>query len=241
MTLHEQFLKLLDIAIARFGSANKLAKYLNVSPNLITRWKNRERVPQLDTIQPFIDMMKAELIPLENGKAREVRFVKAHIRSLDSEEKCPQEDNFIAIPILGEVDAGPGYTPEEEVEDWFMVSKDAVRGRDIKQLLAVRIAPHSISMQPTLKPHDIVLVDKNDKDIATGGNIMLVRDPMDGSGMVKRVNAREVKGDVQITFYSDNANQYPPMVYSLMEDFDGEWDRAIAGKVIWAWTDMRGK
>ena len=53
-------------------------------------------------------------------------------------------------------------------------------------LIAVRIGDHSTSMLPTLRPEDIVLVDRQDIDCATPGRIMLVLDP-DGAGMIKRV------------------------------------------------------
>lgn len=241
MTIHDQFLRLLDEAISRFGSANKLAKYLNVPPNLITRWKNKQRIPQLDTIQPLMDMMKAELTAPVGVKLKNVCFVNARVIDADSVENRPKEEDYFAVPILGEVGAGTGFVPENEVKGWFMVHRSVTGSRDIRNLVAVEIAPHSISMRPTLNPLDIALVDKDDRDWLRNGNIMLVLDPMDGSSMIKRVSAREVKGDVQITFYSDNFAQYPPMVYSLMQDFGGEWHNAIVGKVIWAWTDMREK
>lgn len=57
MTLHEQFLEILDMAIARYGNARRLANAMGMNPNLITRWKKKIFVPALDTIQPIIDTM----------------------------------------------------------------------------------------------------------------------------------------------------------------------------------------
>lgn len=241
MTIYEQFLELLDRAIQEFGSANQLAEHLGVPTNRITRWKNRERIPQLDTIQPIIDAMNAQLVSGGGQSVRNVRFVNAHIVDAENAKTPPQEKDYLAAPILGEVGAGPGVIPESEIKGWFMVPRSVVAGRGLHDLIAVEIAPRSVSMKPKLSPGDIVVVDRDDKDVSTPGNMMLVYDPVDSSGMVKRVSVREEKGDALITFYSENASQYPPKVYSLMKDFGGEWHNAIVGKVIWAWTDMRGK
>ena len=102
----------------------------------------------------------------------------------------------------------------------------------------------STSMVPTLKPQDIVLVDRQDKDVMNfKGRIMLVLDPFDGSGKIKRVAAENQpkKRDYRITYYSDNAAENPPEVYSLMEDFDGDWNKSIVGRVVWAWSDVSCK
>lgn len=97
-------------------------------------------------------------------------------------------------------------------------------------------------MQPLLNPDDIVLVNRADIDISKPGHIMLVRDPVDGSGMITRVSVQPAaNNDWSIQFYSDNAAQNPPMLYSLREDYNGELSNAIVGRVIWAWSDVRGK
>ena len=106
------------------------------------------------------------------------------------------------------------------------------------------LGKHSTSMVPTLKPQDIVLVDRQDKDVMNfKGRIMLVLDPFDGSGKIKRVAAENQpkKRDYRITYYSDNAAENPPEVYSLMEDFEGDWNKSIVGRVVWAWSDVSCK
>lgn len=75
------------------------------------------------------------------------------------------------------------------------------------------LGKHSTSMVPTLKPQDIVLVDRQDKDVMNfKGRIMLVLDPFDGSGKIKRVAAENQpkKRDYRITYYSDNASRESP-------------------------------
>ena len=96
-------------------------------------------------------------------------------------------------------------------------------------------------MQPTLNPKDIVLVDRDDRDVSKPGHIMLVLDPVDGSGMITRVAVTDLENDFRITYYSDNTAENPPMVYSLEKDFNGDWEKAIVGRVVWAWSDVKEK
>ena len=173
--------------------------------------------------------------------SKEVCFVNAKLVSADEGTPPPQAEDYIAAPLVGEVGAGPGYLPSDEIKSWFLVYKrlEAIRYR--KNLIAVEIGKASTSMQPTLNPGDIVLVDRDDRDVAKPGRMMLVLDPQDGSGMIKRVSTTQEGDDFRITYYSDNAAKWPPMIYSLKKDFDDDWDKAIVGRVIWAWSDVREK
>ncbi len=46
---------------------------------------------------------------------------------------------------------------------------------------------------------------------------------------------------IRITFYPDNVALNPPVVYSLRDDYGGDWRKAIGGHVVCAWSDMEGK
>lgn len=180
-------------------------------------------------------------IMLGDNPDKDVCFVKADTVSSAEGAAPPQALDYIAAPLVGEVGAGAGYLPEEEIRSWFLVYRQLPAIRYRRNLVAVEIGPASTSMRPTLNPGDIVLVDRDDRDVTRPGHMMLVLDPLDGSGMVKRVSVHERGGDFQITFYSDNAAAWPPNVYSLEKDFGGDWDKAIIGRVIWAWADVREK
>ena len=137
--------------------------------------------------------------------------------------------------------AGPGYLPQEEIKSWFLVYRNLSAVRYRRNLIAVEIGKTSTSMTPLLNPLDIVLVDRDDRDVSKPGHIMLVLDP-EGQGMIKRVSAEEQNnGDFSVVYYSDNAMENPPMCYSLRKDFLNDWDRAVVGRVIWAWSDVREK
>ncbi len=220
------------------GNLTRAAEAFKIPYVELYSWVTGSRRPTLSKLAPVLDILGAKIV-LPEASQKEIKLVKAYIS--EPTLPPPQQEDFVAAPVLGEVGAGPGIVPEEELKGWLMVDRNAIGGRGLHNLIAVEIAPRSVSMRPTLNPGDIVLVDRDDTSISRDGNIMLVRDPLDHSGMIKRVSVREDKRDARITFYSDNASQYPPLVYSLMDDFDGEWGKAIVGKVIWAWTDMRGK
>lgn len=196
-----------------------------------------------ESLARLLEYLGAEVV-FSGGRpcGREVCFVNARKVGAQSDAPGPQAEDYIAAPLVGEVGAGPGFVPEERIKSWFLAYKNLPAIMYRKNLIAVEIGPKSTSMLPTLAPGDIVLVDRDDRDVSRPGHMMLVLDPTDGSGMVKRVSvSREDDGDWLITYYSDNAAQYPPSVYSLRRHFEDDWERSIVGRVIWAWSDVRGK
>lgn len=193
----------------------------------------------VDWLGGEIRLKKTEEVPAEID--RNVCFVNARIVPAGEYAAPPVAEDYIAAPMVGEVGAGPGYLPEDEVKSWFLAYKNLPAIRHRRNLIAVEIGHNSTSMQPTLNPGDIVLVDRDDRDVTQPGHMMLVLDPDDGSGMIKRVSVTERKEDFQVTYYSDNGSKWPPMIYSLKHDFCDDWDKAIVGRVIWAWADVRGK
>lgn len=227
-----------------FKNKKALAEYTGISPSQVTKYQTAEH---MQNIGKFLDFLEKVGGRLTFGDWRSVEasqdvcFVNARIVSAGENASPPQAEDYIAAPVVGEVGAGPGYLPEEEVKSWFLAYKHLPAIRHRKNLIAVEIGPSSTSMQPTLNPGDIVLVDRDDRDVSKPGRMMLVRDPDDGSGMVKRVSVVEKKDDFQITYYSDNGTKWPPIIYSWRHDFEKDWDKAIVGRVIWAWSDVREK
>lgn len=235
----ENILMALREYASKFSSLRAAANELGIKYETFRSWHNGVKSPTIESLSRIAD--KIGLRITTSAPQSLPITIKAKVLDPDESGLPPQEEDYIAAPIVGEVGAGTGVIPEDNLRGWFMVHRSVVAGRALHNLVAVEIAPHSISMSPTLNPGDVVLVDKDDKSFESRGNIMLVIDPADDSTMIKRVGVLEEKGDVKITYYSDNFTLYPPQVYGLMKDFFGEWHRAIAGKVIWAWTDMRKK
>ena len=185
----------LDRAKAKYGTAKALADASGVDPANISRWTRGKRSPKLEDIAPIFDVMQAKIVlPDEEDPARDICFVDARAVPAGANQPPPEVEDYLAVPLVEEVGAGPGLIPQGELLSWFLVYRhqDAIRYR--RDLIAVRIGKRSTSMLPILHPGDVVLVDRQDRDVMTPGRIMLVMDP-DGAGMIKRVAVEEVKSD----------------------------------------------
>lgn len=240
--LIEQALEILAQHLEKEYGGNKSAMSeafgMNPKTGMLGKWLNGTRVPSMSSLSPILEKIGVTLNQRPGEADREVCFVNAKVVPAGEHVRPPQSEDYIAAPLVGEVGAGPGYVAQEDVESWFLVYKHIPAIRQRKDLIAVEIGDHSTSMSPLLNPKDIVLVDRGDCLVEKPGHIMLVRDP-DGAGMIKRVALNKNNGGLIIQFYSDNAAENPPLMYNLDEDYT--LDKAIVGRVIWAWTDVRGK
>ena len=227
---------------SRFRTKAELAEFAEIAPSQVKKYQTASDMKNIEKFFAFLDKLGVNLDFEPNPEPdRDVCFVNARIAPIGEGIEPPQSEDYIAAPMVGEVGAGLGYIPQDEVKSWFLAYRHHPAVRFRRNLIAVEIGAHSTSMQPTLNPGDIVLVDRDDRDVLRPGHMMLVTDP-DGAGMIKRVSIEDKQdGDYRITFYSDNGLKYPPRVYSLLKDYAGDWDKVIAGRVIWAWTDVREK
>lgn len=237
-----QILALIEKAVERYGTAGKLAKASGVHAPNISRWRSGQQIPRVKDVAPIMDLMGVRISTGESERGRDVCWVDAKTVPAGEGLPSPIPEDYLAVPLVEEVGAGPGIIPQGELLSWFLVWRHQKSVMHKRDLIAVQIADSSTSMVPTLRPGDIVLVDRQDLDCSRPGRIMLAIDP-DGAGMIKRVSTRQLREerDWQITFYSDNAAANPPMVYSLNKDYGGEWNKAIGGHVVWAWSDMEGR
>lgn len=238
---YDKLLYLLKKAVDQYGSASALSRASGVSVANISRWINNKQAPRLTDLAPIMDLLG--VLPKEPNEdsGKDVCFVDAKLVPAGEHVQPPQAEDYIAAPLVGEVGAGPGYVAQDDVKSWFLVYRHHPAIQHRYNLLAVEIAKNSTSMIPLLKPGDLVLVDRNDRDVSRPGHIMLVKDP-DDQGMIKRVSVEQQDdGDYSVVYYSDNAMENPPICYSLRRDFFNDWQRAIVGRVIWAWADVREK
>lgn len=243
MNIHQDIIK----ALERFrdkthnGHAEKAANALGITPPTLSRWLSGKHIPKLESLLPAFEALNARLTFQGKEEAREVCFVNARVVSAPNGGPPIVPEDYLAVPVVDEVGAGPGIIPQDDIKSWFLVYRDISSIKYRKDLIAVQISAGSDSMSPLLNPYDIVLVDKEDTRIVTG-RIMLVKEPDEGAGMIKRVAVDALKdGDTRITFYSDNAANNAPRIFSLRNDYFGEMDRAIVGHVVWAWSDVSNK
>lgn len=236
---------LLENATVSGKSLNKVVTEAGADYASVHKWLHGKQASlNLNTVARILDHMGASItLPSRSPCARDVCFVDAKTVPAGTGQEPPAVEDYLAVPLVEEVGAGPGLIPQGELLSWFLVWRwqKAIQSR--RDLIAVKIGRHSTSMSPTLNPGDIVLVDRQDKDVHNfAGRIMLVMDP-EGAGKVKRVATEKQpdRRDYRLVYYSDNAAANPPEIYSMREDFDNDWNRAIVGRVVWAWSDVSGK
>lgn len=224
------------------GNVAAAARAMDVKAAALYRWYRRERTPNGEDLGKMLDVMGACLLPPQAAEPREVCFVDAKLVPAGENLPPPDCEDYFAVPLVEEVGAGQGIIAQGELISWLLVWRWQESIRHRSNLIAVRLAKGADSMIPILHPGDIVLIDRGERNVQTNGRMWLAIDPLDGSSKIKRVNAKFLEDlkDTRITFYSDNPD-YPPEVYSLRADFLGDWDRAIAGRVIWAWSDVSNK
>lgn len=230
----------------RFKNNSDLARFCGVEPIFTHRYLQGPK-KGLEAIGDVLDKLGAKLVfanDSDNSTTRDICFVDCKIVQAGANTRPPSVEDYLAVPLVGEVGAGPGIIAQEEILSWVLVHSNSLAVRNRSNLLAVEIGKNQRSMMPTLHPRDIILVNRDDWGNATGlrppGNIFLVREPgQDGGGMVKRVSITKRKDLATITFYSDNP-EFEPETY-LLAEYDDNLRSAIVGRVVWAWTDLSQK
>lgn len=227
-----------------YPNRKRMADALGIDPSQLNRFIDGERGLSGETLGRILDGLGARLVlpgDAPPDAAREVCFVSARPTSAGLDAAPPESEDYFAVPLAAEpVAAGPGRIPEDAIRGWVLVWRHHESVRFRTDLVAVTIGKGELSMVPTLHPGDIVLVDRAERSPEPAGKIMLVCEP-DGGCAVKRVSTRHVDGDVELVFYSDNSRDFPPRVYRLNRDYNGELSSAIGGRVVWAWSDMTRK
>ncbi len=241
----------------RWTTQSALAEKAGVAQAQVSRLLGVKEKPNFAAGLAILDAIGAKIVfPDEDevDTTREIVFTDPRLTGVTQYNgkvawARPRGENYLAVPLVAEnVAAGPGKTvADNEVLDWVVVYRFDPAIRHTSNLVAVRIGTKEQSMVPTLHPGDIILVDKSDKRPDPAGKIVLASEPVETGespkAMVKRVSAHHEKNDLLLIFTSDNPDQntYHPRPYYLKQDYNGEIERAIAGRVVWAWSDMTKK
>ncbi len=133
--------------------------------------------------------------------------------------------DYLAVPLVeGRIAANPrGLIPGEAVESLIWLHRDQAGSR--RHLVAVRLGSEADSMLPTLHPGDLIIIDRDDKDITPRG-LYAVRLPDLESCTIKRLQLISDKNIILLL--SDNPN-YEPLPVPCNEHL-------IIGRVICSWT-----
>jgi transcriptional regulator with XRE-family HTH domain len=222
------------------GKQKRMADDLGISQSQLHKFLTKKSDLRFTSIAKILDKLNVQFTI--STFSREVCFIKPKI--INAEElNGPVDEDYLAVPLASmPVAAGQGIIPEESIRSWVLVWRHHESVQFRFNLVAVEIGKGQRSMEPTLHPGDIVLIDKGDyRPSPPPGNIYLVRFPGDDGGLaIKRVQTYSKDKKYLISFYSDNP-QYPPEIYDLKVEYDNDISRAVIGRVVWAWSDMTKK
>lgn len=253
MGFYEELIAGLKEAIERDfdGKISRLAAKAETHTSTLSRLVTGERKEWLSLLARVADAADLTISSKKNlppksispTSPREVCWINAKVVPHGELSISPDAQDFLAVPMVeGQAAAGRGKDLQEGIKEWVLVNKKNISACHRNQLLAIQIADDGDSMEPTLRPGDIVLYDTNPDNFRFRhpGNIHVVMEP-DGSIAVKRIAVKQSRDDTELIFYSDNAIMNPPLCFSLNMDYEGDIRKAVLGRVIWAWSDLHMK
>lgn len=155
-------------------------------------------------------------------------YFDVYLQLLVSDDPQGINDNFISIPVLGEVEASMGYgvsVYNEEQTATYEISRKLARDLGISEINTKMIFARGNSMAPTIESGDNLLVDMSKTDVYDG-KIYCIR--KDGQLYAKRLQKLSA---TQLKIISDNKD-YQPIIIDFSKELD--IDFAILGEIRWA-------
>ena len=213
----------------------QLAEAVGVERATVSRYMSGQVAPQWDVLEKISDTLNTPLDYLllgrEDGGEAPPALTVAFASNLDPQrDKLPvfRAEDYIAVPLVsGFVAAGAPRWSEGEIVDWVTIHKSQINRR--KNLVAFRVDKGGgRSMIPTIRPGDIVAIDRDVRQETPNHlNVYLIR--LDDGFSLKRLEVVENR----ILIRSDNAEEYrPEIINPRLVDF------AIIGRVVWLWRGM---
>ncbi|MDD3493420.1 MAG: S24 family peptidase [Candidatus Thermoplasmatota archaeon] len=137
-----------------------------------------------------------------------------------------EELSGVKVPLVsGRIAASPnGRIPGEAIEKTLWLPSDLVGSRH--NLVAIRLGADAHSMFPSLRPGDLAIIDRNDRDLTAHG-IYAIRLGDLESCSLKRL--QRVAGHDMVVLISDNP-AYPAESIPWHEHL-------IIGRLIWSWIN----
>lgn len=222
---------------APFASRADLARAAAVSEANLSRWLSGASTPTLKKLEPVLEALGARLVlPDGNGvyaPPPDIRLSFSAGSGLPAaEERIPAANDYVLIPLLGEVGCGMALPARRKEPDrWIPLPRTLVG----PEVWAVRVRKEDLSMLPRIHPGDIVVVDTRRIGDIKPENIYLVRHPAcEGAGVeLRRAREAVVHGKPMIMFYADNAaGGYAPQLFDLGLYSGGALREAVKGRVI---------
>lgn len=220
------FVHRLQIILAHWPSADRLARAMGVSPSAFRKWLKGEAEPSRERLVALAHAAGVGVAWLAEGEGPEPSFESngPGRRRLSDPGDDPDWNQFVIVP-----DSGPEPVPGVPARDapvptrYLALRQDWVRtvcGVDPKHLV-LDVAVDE-SMAPTIKPRDTVLLDTTERKIVCNGIYVL---EIGSQRQIRRVQRRHDGGLVLI---SDN-HAYPP---DIVEN-ESVSAIVVLGRVVW--------
>jgi len=226
--------------IADLKKGGKLARALGVHNSVIKRLIENQSLPALDNLNKICEKAGVSadwvLTGREPEPKTEIQVLEPRLLFSGLPQDLPPEVrglNYRSIPrVAGFIGAGyEGAVPWDYCDGLVLVPESELGNHAGHDLRAIRVARQAISMIPTIRPGDIVIIDPQDRpDLplrpADKKAIWAVRYPEGDNAALKRVR----EADDHWVLLSDN-HLIDPILIKKAEIPD-----LIIGRVIWSWT-----
>ena len=191
-----------------------------VSPQQISSWERGDYFPSHRNLSAISEILG--VAPVAHSLVQSLSSVGI---GGDTTGNLANEFSMV-VKKKGAISAGPGLTPTDQVDFQLAFRNDWLeKYGGVNQLVALEV--EGDSMAPELKEKDVVLINKNIKEVSLGGGIYAIK--WKGNILVKRLQVNPQTGTVLIK--SDN-----PSYETLETNLD---DIEIEGKIIWFGREIR--
>ena len=191
-----------------------------VSPQQISSWEKGHYFPSHKNLSAISQVLEVNLV-----EHSIVQNLNSNGDPGDTTGKLANEFSMVEKK-KGAISAGPGLTPTDDVDFQLAFRNDWLeKYGGVNKLVALQV--EGDSMTPELKEKDVVLINKNIKEVSLGGGIYAIK--WKGNILVKRLQVNPQVGTVLIK--SDN-----PSYETLEMNLD---DIEIEGKIIWYGREIR--
>ena len=191
-----------------------------VSAQQISSWERGDYFPSHRNLSAISEILG--VAPVAHSLVQSLRSVGI---GGDTTGNLANEFSMV-VKKKGAISAGPGLTPTDQVDFQLAFRNDWLeKYGGVNQLVALEV--EGDSMAPELKGNDVVLINKNIKEVSLGGGIYAIK--WKGNILVKRLQVNPQTGTVLIK--SDN-----PSYETLETNLD---DIEIEGKIIWFGREIR--
>jgi SOS-response transcriptional repressor LexA len=210
--------------ICKGWSQQKMAEQLSLTPQVLELYEQDKCLFSSDLIQKCSVLLEVHPSALTDNGSLLLQNPQLKVFQTTSVQKVPQVsgEDFVSVPLTeSAIAAGQPIIPQENIEDYVLLHIRAAGKRS--NLVASRVDGHS--MEPSLHPGDIVVIDRDDKIIVKNKMFAIYHEGgLTAKFIEKKTNLlilRPINPNAEIQIIDLNENPQP-----------------VVGKVIGAWKDL---